>query len=58
VAAGAGSEAPGFNDLLADRVGAALTGSTVMLALALAVVLVLIVCRSKNHFTLNAKEQR
>jgi hypothetical protein len=48
VAAGAGSETLGANDLLADRVGAALTGSTVMLALALAVVLALIVRGSKN----------
>jgi EmrB/QacA subfamily drug resistance transporter len=48
VAAGAGSEALDANDLLAARVGAALTGSTVMLALALAVVLALIVRGSKT----------
>jgi len=43
VAASAGSQGLGANDLLADRVSAALAGSTVMLTLALAVVLTLIV---------------
>jgi EmrB/QacA subfamily drug resistance transporter len=48
VAAGAGSEALGANDLLAERVGAAFTGSTVMLGVALAVVLALIARGSKT----------
>jgi EmrB/QacA subfamily drug resistance transporter len=55
VAAGAGSVGIGPADLLADRVSTALTGSAVMLALALGVVLLLVVRGSRTSSPSNQR---